>query len=296
MLKKITAAVLSVLCIFALVSCTTESNVSEEHVSSEEAVSSESKTESEAEYVPETKSDENEPDETYKVDFAADSGTLTISGEGTVYGKGIVRSVTDARIDPALVKAVRIEGFDTVGSFKLPEKFENYDLTVAGSVKTIGEMAFSYAAMKSFKAEAGLTDIKDYAFCGCDNAKSFSLPSGITHIGTDILVATSYKKDGTKWQVAILYLGNYALCSRNCLANYFLENGTVLLADKVFYEHEHLRNLTVPASVKIIGSECFAGCPDIRNLVLPDGVQVKSNVLDNSKKTLADYPNVTVVD
>lgn len=143
-------------------------------------------------------------------------------------------------------------------------------LSIGSGVETIGDNAFyscDYLATVVFGSEnARLKTIGKYAFQGCDNLSAIVLPASVESIGTYAFEATSLWTNakqgviyagigGAKWAVG--YNGNGGSVA--------IDNDTVGIAQYAFWQSA-ITDLTIPASVKTIGSNAFQKCESLKSV------------------------------
>ena len=125
-------------------------------------------------------------------------------------------------------------------------------LTISGQ----GEMGYSpweqpesiKSAIKSIIIEDGVTNVADYAFCGCGSLTSVTLPKGLLSIN--------------EWA--------FAECSS--LKSIVLPEGLTSIGVDAFVECDSLANVTFPESLTHIDYAAFSGCDALMSVTLPTGV------------------------
>ena len=125
-------------------------------------------------------------------------------------------------------------------------------LTISGE----GEMEYSpweqpesiKSAIKSIIIEDGVTNVADYAFCGCGSLTSVTLPKGLLSIN--------------EWA--------FAECSS--LKSIVLPEGLTSVGVDAFEGCESLANVTFPESLTRIDYAAFTGCDALMSVTLPTGV------------------------
>jgi len=94
-----------------------------------------------------------------------------------------------------------------------------------------------------------VTNIRNYAFCGCAVLTNITIPGGVASIGE--------------------YAFNY--CSS--LASVAIPTGIMSIMDDTFAGCSSLTNITIPAGVTTIGKYAFAGCSRLVSALLPGSVE-----------------------
>ena len=132
-------------------------------------------------------------------------------------------------------------------------------ITIPGKVKTINSSAFSgCTGLKSITIPNSVTSIGSSAFNGCTNLATITLPENITKIGSGAFNNTAYYNNTSNWSDNVLYIGKYLIKGRTDLAgNKSVKSGTTCIADSALQGCNKIITLTVPTSVKNIGSLAF---------------------------------------
>ena len=99
-----------------------------------------------------------------------------------------------------------------------------------------------------------VTDIYNYAVCGCKKLESITIPESVTNVG------------------------EYAFNNCTSLTNVMIMNGVTSIEQNAFEYCEKLENVSIPDSVVNIGKYAFKGCNGLKNIILGNGV----TTIDNS--------------
>ena len=149
------------------------------------------------------------------------------------------------------------------------------------NLKTIGESAFEKcSALVSIVIPEGVESLGLRCFYSCALLQTVELPTTLKTVGGLCFNATKLYVDGIN-DLGFVYVDDWLIaCSDDTLetveeivsenaeeTNYdnvfYLKEGTVGLADGVFTESTTLVRVELPASVKYLGSEAFAGCEEL---------------------------------
>ena len=137
------------------------------------------------------------------------------------------------------------------------------------------------AGCKSTIIASSVTNIKNYAFCGCSGLTSITIPSSVTSIGSG---AFDYCRGLTSVKVDE---GNKVYDSREgCNAIIETATNTLLLGckstiiassvtsigNRAFYGCSGLTSITIPSSVTSIGNSAFEDCSGLKSITIPEGV------------------------
>ena len=115
-------------------------------------------------------------------------------------------------------------------------------------IKIIGERAFENEKIFSIVIPEGVETIEAYAFFGCENLKSVTLPNTLKTIGEDA----------------------FSECEQ--LTNIIIPEGVDSIENEVFYDCYNLNKVVLPSSVKKIGDSAFSFCK-LTRIVVPEGCE-----------------------
>ncbi len=142
-------------------------------------------------------------------------------------------------------------------------------------------------SIKSIIIDNGVKSIGDYAFYGCGNLTSVTIPDNVVKIGdyafccsslSDIYITDNTYKiahtafDGTKWYDSqpdgVVYLGKYVYSYKGEMPvdTSIVLNNAIGIADYAFSDCENLSELTIGENVKYIGSYAFKNCVNLKTV------------------------------
>lgn len=212
------------------------------------------------------------------------------------------KNITDITIPDSIIniKYASFYGCENLTSVEIPnsvtriggwaffqcEKLES--IVLGDSVKTIGTYAFGYcSALANINFGDSTPDIGEESFRDCSSLVTVTIPDGVVSIGKaafyncasleNIVVPDSVAFIGdaafgaTKIktatvpaivlpQVSSMYLQTVVISSGNKIPDMSLANG------------KNLTSVTIPDSVKSIGSHAFSGCTALTNINIPGSV------------------------
>ncbi len=124
--------------------------------------------------------------------------------------------------------------------------------------------------------DVNISKYRKGAFEGCVNLEKVDLPSSLVYIGSDVFKNTKIlisQKD------MVRYVDNWLIdCTDAEITSAKIKEGTLGIAAEAFcvfdVDHDYcgkLRSVTLPESLKAIGTRAFAGCP-IEKIVFPDNL------------------------
>ena len=183
-----------------------------------------------------------------------------------------------------------------------PKAFENKELlasvSIPDSVTYIGSAAFrgcrSLTRLRlpsalrrigfdAFEACSGLTEVDlpegvtalGYgAFERCGNLRSVSLPASIRRVDGDPFIGTPWFYDQPD---GCIYANSILIAFKGEEKEVVIAPGTTAIAGWAFADHDEIRSIRIPDSVKAIGESAFEGCSHLREITLPAGLTAISN-------------------
>ena len=153
---------------------------------------------------------------------------------------------------------------------------------------------------KSYKILNSVTSIGNYAFFGCANLNSITIPNGVTHIGVSAFQGCSSLKSITIPN-GVTVIGSYTFSNCTSLKSITIPNSVTYIDECAFSGCASLKSITIPNSLDAIGVDAFGGCTSLANITLPNSVtrihdsafggctSLKSITIPNSVKNIGDY-------
>lgn len=212
--------------------------------------------------------------------------SITAIGEGAFNECSALKSID---IPDAVVEigayAFRASGLTSVAFGSGLETIEEYafnqcaslqTITFAenGSLQSIGQRAFAEdRSLTSVVFPEGLVDFGYASFYLCENLAEVSIPDSVTHISAFTFNSTKLFDEGLESEADFIYADNWLIACNAAVRETMeeltvdtLKEGTVGIADEVFYSAAHLKSVVLPETVKAIGDYAFYQCPELWKL------------------------------
>lgn len=119
----------------------------------------------------------------------------------------------------------------------------------------------------SFVTISGNGEIPDRLFSECNKLKNVTIGEGITAVGDSAFSKTAVEKIILPSTVIVVRSDAFRECRQ--LREVILNDGLKTIAESAFKQTENLSEISIPDSVKHIGSGCFA-CSGIKSVKLPE--------------------------
>lgn len=166
------------------------------------------------------------------------------------------------------------------------------DITIPESVTSIGDSAFyGCTSLSDIILPDGVTYIGSHAFLMCKRLTNITIPNSVkkigdfafgdctsliditipdsTSIGVSAFYNTAYYNDESNWENGALYLSDHLVDVKNSISgSYVIKEGTITIASWAFYNCNKLTEVTIPASVKIIGKSAFYKCNMLKKIMV----------------------------
>ena len=111
----------------------------------------------------------------------------------------------------------------------------------------------------------------NYAFEGCSELTSLTIPSSVTSIGWGAFEGCSGLTSLTI-PSSVTEIGYHAFYGCSGLTSLTIPSGVTSIGDWAFYGCSGLTSLTIPSGVTSIGNYAFYGCSGLTSLIIPSGV------------------------
>lgn len=253
--------------------------------------------------------------------LAVSNNTKTIPDTVEEIYTGLFRgtSITEIEI-PKSVKNIQI------GSFKNCYYLENVDLNAANlekisdstfendinlkhielsdTVKIIGKYAFQNAGLTSINIPSSVEELKENSFYNCKNLEEVILNDGLQIINNYAFAYnSSLKKVDIPGSVKTIGSNSFANCKN--LSEVVLHEGLESIGDSAFsangewntlgVDHDNsaskIESITIPSTVKTIGTHAFLYNKKLKKLILNEGLETIGNLaFEDTRITSVEFP------
>ncbi len=136
----------------------------------------------------------------------------------------------------------------------------------------------------------GITTITDYAFAGCQNLESVTLPGTVNTID-DYAFSNCSKLSNVVMQNGVTSIGGVAFLRCRSLTSITLPTSLDYISTAVFRECTSLNNITIPSGVTNIGSSTFYGCSSLSSVTVEATTppSLGSGVFSSTSSSLVIY-------
>lgn len=143
-------------------------------------------------------------------------------------------------------------------------------VNIPDSLKRIGREAFRSSSLKSIVIPEGVEYIGERAFYYSSALTDIKLPGTLKYIGSNAFNYTGYADDPGNWRDGALYIGNSLVQtdSAKLPADFVIKEGTVCVADNVFYKCDTLRSITISKDVRAICSGAASYCNNLESIII----------------------------
>ena len=114
-----------------------------------------------------------------------------------------------------------------------------------------------------------VTRIAEGGFYGCDKLTEITVPDSVISAGANAFTGTPLLNSQSG---PIKYAGKIAVYCDDSVQSVTVKAGTLGLADKLFCNAEKLRAVSLPDSLKNLGSMTFDGCAELTSVNIPSGI------------------------
>ncbi|MFI3165920.1 MAG: leucine-rich repeat protein [Bacillota bacterium] len=169
------------------------------------------------------------------------------------------------------------------------------------NVAYIGNSAFYKCQdLTVIELSESLTTIGDYAFYYCSNLSELELPNNLTDMGYWAFMVCDQLIEEIN---GVYYFDGWIVGTfiNTVIGDIVIEDGTIGISDKAFYERTAITSINLPSSVCFIGDYTFSGCTKLSAILFTEGfsligdymfsdcTSLQSVDLIGSIETIGDY-------
>ena len=138
--------------------------------------------------------------------------------------------------------------------------------------------------------EYSVTSIGNYAFDGCSNLQSVTIPNSVTSIGNSAFKGCSRLQSLTIPK-SVTSIGNYAFDGCSNLQSVTIPESVTTIGIHAFSGCSSLQSVTIPNSVTGIGNYAFSGCSSLQSITIPNSV---TSIGNNAFQYCHNLQSVTI--
>ena len=160
-------------------------------------------------------------------------------------------------------------------------------------VASIESDAFSWnTSLTSVSIPNTITSIGYAAFYSCMSLSSITIvPNEALEISENVFYNTAAYNDETNWKDGVLYISNCVIDTKKCLVgDYQIKENTHTIAQMGFSGNTSLVSITMPNTMKSIGSSAFVGCSNLTSITIPNSVSYVGLNAFESTEWYKNYP------
>lgn len=219
--------------------------------------------------------------------FNASSWLRAVTIQGSVTQIGVEAFANCSNLVSVIIEREgKLYGLHRINSFAFLNCVSLLDIKLSNAVNLSGIDGGAFAGCASLK-HVELPDncrrLGELAFAGCENLEELVLPAtikgvvGNAFIGCDRLHEIKVAKGGNYlFEEGILYDKSKGKLIRCLIGDQVdsvkIEEGVTLIMPSAFDGCKHLKNVTLPSSLKHIGDFAFANS-GLKEIVLPEGLE-----------------------
>ena len=141
---------------------------------------------------------------------------------------------------------------------------------------------------------AGITEVKCFAFTGCQSITTLVVPEGVTTVGCEAFCHCYNLADiQLPETLTTLYFGAF---SRTGIETISFPAAVTELPDWIVDNCQNLTEVELPTTLTYIGQYAFAGCNNLTSISIPGTVtSIRENAFENCSvlKTVINFSNLT---
>ncbi len=210
--------------------------------------------------------------------FDAETGTLTITGRGDMWGWEDTMNFSDSSdLQPWFkfrknINTVRLpEALTSIGKHAFCHCSSLNSITLPNNLVSIDEGAFWYCtAIETVELPNSVVSLGHGAFQGCSNLRTIRLSENLTSIGHAVFCYCS-KLISMDLPNGITEIPPHTFCGCTSLASITIPDSVACISFYAFFQCSSLQSIFIPASVtEIVDDHTFAECTNLKEFVVDD--------------------------
>ena len=188
---------------------------------------------------------------------SADSLTFKLNADGKSYSvTGCSGNPSGALVIPAKHGGLPVTEIADNAFFSRTKPTDITSVTIPESVTRIGDYAFfNNGKMTAVTIPDSVKNIGEYAFYGCLALTSVKIPAGINELSRSVFGASGLKTVTVPSNVKTIGYSAFSDC--NSLTSVVISSGVTKIQSSAFYSCRNLSEITLPATVSVIGRGAF---------------------------------------
>ncbi len=198
------------------------------------------------------------PDERPWRSICSSEGCLAVVVEDGVTDIGTYACYYLGNNEKGRLQSVTIaDSVKTVGQSAFQDSTELLSVSLGNKVKSIGGSAFSQCyKLKTVTGGNSVETIGSNAFYGCQALQSFTLSSALTSIGYSAF-ENCYKLEGVTLPAGLKTIGKQAFFRNYKMTAVSIPDGVTAIPEKAFFDCSSVQTVSIPAGVTSIGDYAF---------------------------------------
>lgn len=160
-------------------------------------------------------------------------------------------------------------------------------ITLPAGVTTIKNSAFAYTGLTDLPA--GLPNIPDYCFQGCNGLINIVIPNQITSIGSRAFMGCS-NLQSVSFPSTLQNIGHNAFNSCSSLKEVTIPEGVTTIETELFANCSSLTTVTFPSSLTSVKPNLFSGCNNLYAVFWNSTLEVPDLMYDDNRNVLIYLP------